>query len=84
MMLLGVSIMTEASEIERSHSLPDTLSREPASALSQPITPVFNTNLPLERNLLTATSQVEILQLENNLAAARQRLGEMRKISYQE
>ncbi|KAF4635611.1 hypothetical protein G7Y89_g2482 [Cudoniella acicularis] len=28
--------------------------------------------------------QVEILQLENNLAAARQRLGEMRKISYQE
>lgn len=29
-------------------------------------------------------SQVEILQLENNLARARQRLGEMRKISYQE
>jgi len=29
-------------------------------------------------------SQVEILQLENNLAQARQRLGEMRKISYQE
>ncbi|KFY95465.1 hypothetical protein V498_03336 [Pseudogymnoascus sp. VKM F-4517 (FW-2822)] len=28
--------------------------------------------------------QVEILQLENNLASARQRLGEMRKISYQE
>ncbi|KAK0612653.1 ANTH domain-containing protein [Bombardia bombarda] len=28
--------------------------------------------------------QVEILQLENNLAAARHRLGEMRKISYQE
>lgn len=28
--------------------------------------------------------QVEILQLENNLAAARRRLGEMRKISYQE
>lgn len=28
--------------------------------------------------------QVEILQLENSLAAARQRLGEMRKISYQE
>ncbi|KAK0112203.1 sla2 Src-like adaptor 2 [Cadophora gregata f. sp. sojae] len=28
--------------------------------------------------------QVEILQLENNLAAARQRLGEMRKVSYQE
>ncbi|KAK3695538.1 ANTH domain-containing protein [Podospora appendiculata] len=28
--------------------------------------------------------QVEILQLENNLAAARTRLGEMRKISYQE
>ncbi|KAL5356436.1 ANTH domain-containing protein [Aspergillus floccosus] len=28
--------------------------------------------------------QVEILQLENNLARARQRLGEMRKISYQE
>jgi hypothetical protein len=28
--------------------------------------------------------QVEILQLENHLAAARQRLGEMRKISYQE
>ncbi|KAL8697126.1 MAG: hypothetical protein Q9224_002457, partial [Gallowayella concinna] len=28
--------------------------------------------------------QVEILQLENNLAQARQRLGEMRKISYQE
>ncbi|MCJ1370136.1 sla2 Src-like adaptor 2 [Loxospora ochrophaea] len=28
--------------------------------------------------------KVEILQLENNLAAARQRLGEMRKISYQE
>ncbi|CAD6498912.1 BgTH12-04568 [Blumeria graminis f. sp. triticale] len=28
--------------------------------------------------------QVEILQLENNLAAARQRLGQMRKVSYQE
>ncbi|KAI2639305.1 ANTH domain-containing protein [Xylaria nigripes] len=28
--------------------------------------------------------QVEILQLENSLSAARQRLGEMRKISYQE
>ncbi|PVH72152.1 ANTH-domain-containing protein [Cadophora sp. DSE1049] len=28
--------------------------------------------------------QVEILQLENNLAAARQRLGEMRKVSYQD
>lgn len=28
--------------------------------------------------------QVEILQLENNLARARTRLGEMRKISYQE
>lgn len=28
--------------------------------------------------------QVEILQLENALAAARNRLGEMRKISYQE
>ncbi|KAF1809951.1 ANTH-domain-containing protein [Eremomyces bilateralis CBS 781.70] len=28
--------------------------------------------------------QVEILQLENGLAAARQRLGEMRKLSYQE
>jgi len=28
--------------------------------------------------------QVEILQLENNLAQARQRLGEMRKISYRE
>ncbi|CAJ2503961.1 Uu.00g113550.m01.CDS01 [Anthostomella pinea] len=28
--------------------------------------------------------QVEILQLENNLSAARRRLGEMRKISYQE
>lgn len=28
--------------------------------------------------------QVEILQLENALAAARHRLGEMRKISYQE
>lgn len=28
--------------------------------------------------------QVEILQLENSLAAARQRLGEMRKISYRE
>jgi huntingtin-interacting protein 1-related protein len=30
------------------------------------------------------TRQVEILQLENSLAAARHRLGEMRKISYQE
>lgn len=28
--------------------------------------------------------QVEILQLENSLASARQRLGEMRKISYRE
>jgi hypothetical protein len=28
--------------------------------------------------------QVEILQLENALSAARHRLGEMRKISYQE
>ncbi|KAK3078013.1 hypothetical protein LTS18_008653 [Coniosporium uncinatum] len=28
--------------------------------------------------------QVEILQLENNLAQARQRLGEMRKLSYLE
>jgi len=28
--------------------------------------------------------QVEILQLENALSAARIRLGEMRKISYQE
>ena len=30
------------------------------------------------------TTQVEILQLENSLSAARHRLGEMRKISYQE
>lgn len=30
------------------------------------------------------SQQVEILQLENNLAAARKRLGEMRKISYLE
>lgn len=29
-------------------------------------------------------TQVEILQLENNLNAARKRLGEMRKISYLE
>jgi len=29
-------------------------------------------------------SQVEILQLENNLSQARQRLGEMRKIRYQD
>lgn len=28
--------------------------------------------------------QVEILKLENSLASARHRLGEMRKISYQE
>ncbi|RDL31513.1 putative cytoskeleton assembly control protein SLA2 [Venustampulla echinocandica] len=34
--------------------------------------------------LTSAGAQVEILQLENNLAAARQRLGEMRKVSYQE
>jgi huntingtin-interacting protein 1-related protein len=34
--------------------------------------------------MLTSAIQVEILQLENNLAAARQRLGEMRKVSYQE
>lgn len=36
------------------------------------------------KNMLTSAIQVEILQLENNLAAARQRLGEMRKVSYQE
>lgn len=38
-------------------------------------------------SLLTSScvdSQVEILQLENALASARHRLGEMRKISYQE
>lgn len=36
-------------------------------------------------DLLTCPSlQVEILQLENSLSAARHRLGEMRKISYQE
>jgi huntingtin-interacting protein 1-related protein len=33
---------------------------------------------------LTARTQVEILQLENALSQARTRLGEMRKISYQE
>lgn len=39
-----------------------------------------------ERRLLLTLwdVQVEILQLENDLAQARQRLGEMRKISYQE
>lgn len=38
-----------------------------------------------EIDLLTCPSlQVEILQLENALSAARHRLGEMRKISYQE
>jgi len=41
----------------------------------------FYESLKLETNCLI---QVEILQLENNLAAARQRLGEMRKVSYQE
>lgn len=35
-------------------------------------------------NANQSSHQVEILQLENNLTAARQRLGEMRKISYQE
>ncbi|CAL5866537.1 uncharacterized protein PFLUO_LOCUS746 [Penicillium psychrofluorescens] len=35
-------------------------------------------------NLFLLVLQVEILQLENNLARARTRLGEMRKISYQE
>ena len=34
--------------------------------------------------LIFASLQVEILQLENALNAARSRLGEMRKISYQE
>ena len=33
---------------------------------------------------MSVSPQVEILQLENNLAAARKRLGEMRKISYLE
>ena len=33
---------------------------------------------------LLSDLQVEILQLENSLSQARQRLGEMRKISYQE
>lgn len=34
--------------------------------------------------LTCACFQVEILQLENSLSSARHRLGEMRKISYQE
>lgn len=34
--------------------------------------------------VLTVGLQVEILQLENALSSARSRLGEMRKISYQE
>lgn len=34
--------------------------------------------------LIFISLQVEILQLENALNAARSRLGEMRKISYQE
>jgi hypothetical protein len=42
---------------------------------------VFANELPL---LGWVTRQVEILKLENSLAAARHRLGEMRKISYQE
>lgn len=36
------------------------------------------------KHALTKSPQVEILQLENSLGRARQRLGEMRKISYQE
>ena len=38
----------------------------------------------LGNSLLTRWRQVEILQLENSLSQARIRLGEMRKISYQE
>jgi chromosome segregation ATPase len=38
----------------------------------------------LERKKANISVQVEILQLENQLAAARTRLGEMRKVSYQE
>ena len=34
--------------------------------------------------MLLRTLQVEIVQLVNNLEEARRRLGEMRKISYQE
>lgn len=37
-----------------------------------------------EFGLTKRPTQVEILQLENALASARHRLGEMRKISYQE
>ncbi|KAI1091368.1 ANTH-domain-containing protein [Rostrohypoxylon terebratum] len=39
---------------------------------------------PHEFKVREMEQQVEILQLENSLAAARHRLGEMRKISYQE
>ena len=39
---------------------------------------------PAKLSIVLISWQVEILQLENNLAQARQRLGEMRKISYQE
>lgn len=37
-----------------------------------------------ELTIVDLLFQVEILQLENALASARHRLGEMRKISYQE
>lgn len=50
-----------------------------SSTLPSPFRPVFTT---FANYLLLL--QVEILQLENSLARARTRLGEMRKISYQE
>lgn len=52
--------------------------------MEQQVSPFFP--LPLARVYAYwwGSLQVEILQLENSLARARQRLGEMRKISYQE
>ena len=44
---------------------------------------IFHSETPFP-NLGHILLQVKILQLENDLAQARQRLGEMRKISYQE
>lgn len=48
---------------------------------------IFQKNIGIRFRMMAnvfVSQQVEILQLENNLAAARKRLGEMRKISYLE
>jgi hypothetical protein len=70
---------TKARSIAQTRSLPTP--HQIDQGLNTDRRMVFANELPL---LGWVTRQVEILKLENSLAAARHRLGEMRKISYQE